>query len=273
MRFAKLLLQNISLRIVPFLFERYRIILNNISDVIQSLSAIVEECRVNNDPLGIFASIYKQTTVAVADAIQAGRFEDGARMERLDVIFAGRYIDAYQNFKAGKPTTRSWAIAFEAARKKRLILLQHLFAGMNAHIMLDLGIAAAQTCPGKEIPSLKNDFNTINQVLSELVDKFEGKIGDASPMIRILDKVGYNIDERLAAAGVALARDVAWAAAKRLAPLSGGALEEGIAQLDAQTEKIGKVILFRPMIAWFWLWLTRFFEPNPGKAIEILEKN
>jgi len=36
--------------------------------------------------------------------------------------------------------------------------MQNLLLGMNAHINLDLGIAAVQTCGGADLIMLKDDF-------------------------------------------------------------------------------------------------------------------
>lgn len=52
----------------------------------------------------------------------------------------------------------------------RPLILQHLLLGINAHINLDLGIAAAQTSPGDDLPDLRNDFVEINRVLVRQVD-------------------------------------------------------------------------------------------------------
>ena len=41
-------------------------------------------------PAGYLAALYKRVTIAVAD----GKFEDGARLARLDAGFASRYFDA-----------------------------------------------------------------------------------------------------------------------------------------------------------------------------------
>jgi len=44
----------------------------------------------------------------------------------------------------GQTPTESWVKAFDATEFWWLIVLQHLLMDMNAHINLDLGIAAAE---------------------------------------------------------------------------------------------------------------------------------
>ena len=78
------------------------------------------------------------------DALEAGAFDDADRMERLDTLFADRYLDAVAARSAGRPATASWELTFAAAQRWRPLVLQHLLVGINAHINLDLGIAAAR---------------------------------------------------------------------------------------------------------------------------------
>jgi glucose/arabinose dehydrogenase len=144
---------------------------STIEEVITQLDEIIARSRREKSRVGFFAALYRQVTMNVKEGIASDRFEDGARMERLDVIFANRYLEALQHFRAGTPTGKCWQAAFQAAPSWRLLILQHLLLGINAHINLDLGAAAAQTCPGENLPALKRDFEEINAILSDLLDK------------------------------------------------------------------------------------------------------
>ncbi|MEZ4716606.1 MAG: DUF5995 family protein [Caldilineaceae bacterium] len=109
--------------------------------------------------LGCFAALYRQVTVAVKHGIETGFFADPARMERLDVIFARRYLDALAQWRAQAEPSGCWAFAFARAASRRPTVLQHLLLGMKRHINLDLGIAAAQTrratnCPRSTMTSV-----------------------------------------------------------------------------------------------------------------------
>ena len=137
--------------------------IHNIDDVIAVLQDIIDTSIQEKSPLGYFAALYQKVTIKVKEGIQNGVFEDGPRMEKLDIIFAKRYIDAYYDFSQNKTVTSSWLKAFMLSKKFWPIVLQHLLIGMNAHINLDLGIAAAQVSEGEPIEKLKNDFNKINE--------------------------------------------------------------------------------------------------------------
>ena len=112
----------------------------SIDEVIARLDAIIDRAIVERDRLGFFAVLYRTVTVAVKEGIAARRFQDGPRMERLDIVFANRYLQAFDQHRRGESPTRSWRAAFQAGASRRVVILQHLLLGMNAHINLDLGI-------------------------------------------------------------------------------------------------------------------------------------
>jgi hypothetical protein len=160
-----------------------------IGQVIDHLDHAIERCIRERSRLGYFATLYRNVTARVRDEIAAGRFEDGRRMERLDVIFANRYLDALYQFWRGAPTTASWSVAFRTARLRSPIILQHILLGMNAHINLDLAIAAVETC-GCELAGLERDFNEITVLLGEMIDGVQERINLVSPWFRLMDRVG-----------------------------------------------------------------------------------
>lgn len=188
-----------------------------IDEVITHLDTIISWSREHNSPAGYFASLYRGVTIAVKEGIAAGRFVDGPRMERLDVIFANRYLEAWTLYQAGEKPSKSWRIAFNATRKKRYTILQHLLLGINAHINLDLGIAAAQTIEGQPIDTIEPDFIAINELLGEMVEAVQQKINAVSPSMRLLDALTGKADEKLAAFSVSKARKNAWRVACRFA--------------------------------------------------------
>src|SRR6187549_599282 len=140
-----------------------------IAEIIERLTAITTWARQTNSRLGFFPALYRTVTIEVQRGIKEGRFQDPVRMERLDVIFARRYLDAFDAHQRGEPVTRSWRLAFDATGRWRPIILQHLLLGMNAHINLDLGIAAATVAPGASLAALRHDFNEINDILQGLM--------------------------------------------------------------------------------------------------------
>jgi hypothetical protein len=192
----------------------------SIQEVLDQLDVIVADARRERSRLGYFAALYRSVTAEVQRGIATGRFADGARMERLDVAFANRYLGALADWRAGRPTSRCWRRAFDAASRWPPVILQHLLLGMNAHINLDLAIAAAETAPGGDIHALRGDFDEINRILVAMIDDVQHRIAAVSPWMWVLDRVGERTDEALCGYCIRRARDVAWENALRLAPLA-----------------------------------------------------
>lgn len=190
--------------------------INTIDEVIAELDTIILDSELNNDPSGYFAALYQKVTVKVKEGIASGIFDDGARMENLDVIFAKRYLTAYFAFRNNKPVTVSWQIAFELTTELKLIVLQHLLLGMNAHINLDLGIAAAEVSKGENISGLKNDFNKINEILSSLVHDVQDDLSAVWPVLKYILKWTGKVDDYLVDFSMKLARNGAWKFAGQL---------------------------------------------------------
>ena len=140
-----------------------------IDEVVDAIGSIIDWSIKTSSRLGYFAVLYKRISIAVGVAVAEGKFEDGARLERLDATFANRYFDALNgHFHPGRfpKPTYAWQVTFDAASRPEPIMVQHMFAGVNAHIGLDLGIAAEAICPGPQLPKLQEDFNRINAVLA-----------------------------------------------------------------------------------------------------------
>jgi len=216
-----------------------------IDEVITYLDRIIAESIRDDNPLGFFAALYQKVTIKVKEGIENNRFEDGLRMEQLDVVFANRYILAYQQYQQGQQPSQSWQLTFEQAENSQLIILQHLFLGMNAHINLDLGLAAAEIAPGRLIEGLKADFMEINRLLFEMIEEIQADISRVSPWIGLLDWIGKDRDEQLARFSMKAAREHAWLVAQRMAFVGAEAesRREAIQDIDQYVKRLGNMIL------------------------------
>jgi hypothetical protein len=220
--------------------------IQTIDDVVTALDAIVQSAYDNQNRLGYFAALYRRVTIAVRDGIRAGSFDNGPLMEQLDVVFASRYLDALTTFEAGTAATRSWMVAFRGCGDANLLILQQLLSGMNAHINLDLGIAAAQVSPGKQLPQLKPDFDQINAVLASLIGTVASEIAAVSPLIGDLEQIGMRSATSLINFNIVAARDAAWFAAERLAAQPHILHDITIDALDLAVSIQGRAILYPP---------------------------
>lgn len=242
-----------------------------IDEVISYLDEIIHSTEEKQNPMGYFAALYRKVTQQVKEGIRKGEFEDSPRMEKLDVVFANRYLAAYSAYQNQEETSSCWELAFTNSKKFWPIVLQHLLLGMNAHINLDLAVAAAQVCPDDSIKGLKNDFNKINTILSALVDNVEQELSQIWPFLKFILKIAGKLDNVLVDFSMKLARDGAWKFANQLAYLHGDLLANAISERDTKVTNTGRLVT-RP--GWFIeliLKLVRLGEKGTvAKRIEIL---
>lgn len=242
----------------------------NIDEVIAHLDAIITTETAAKSTLAFFPVLYKKVTERIKLGIQNKEFENNPRMERLDVIFASRYIEAYEQFKAGQKPTESWQVAFDAAQKK-IIIMQHLLLGINAHINLDLGIAVAETIgPDGDMESIKNDYNKINAILATMVAGVELSIGKVSPIFFLLEKIGKGKEDKIVTFSIDIARDEAWIFANNFHRSTNK--EQTINQRDVVIANLGgKLVTSKSRFLRWTIGFIRFFESkNIAKIVTTL---
>lgn len=227
--------------------------IETIDAAIAAMDGEVDRCMECGDAGGYFTVVYRAVTERVRDGIAAGEFADGERMERFDVLFARRYLDARANWRSGNGVVpASWRQAFEAAEHGRCLVTQHLLLGINAHINLDLGVAAAAAAPPGEVEALRDDFETINDVLAELVDRMQASLATVSPWTRYVDIAGLRFDEALVTFSLRRARADAWEFATALSAAAPDEQRRLEAQRDAQVAALATRIA-RPGRPLRWL--------------------
>ncbi len=245
---------------------------SNINEVISFLDQIIAENTERQSKLAYFTILYRKVTVAVKEAIEKKEFEDNPRMEALDVTFANRYLKAYTQFQNGEQPSECWLVAFQAADWYWPIVLQQLLLGINAHINLDLGIAAAEIAPGDKIEGLKSDFYKINDILSSMVEGVQADINKISPVIGLLDSVAGKLDERLVDFTIEIARNGAWDFAKEYAVADAKEQIILIEKRDASIAWLGRDLRKPGFILDLIAKFIRLFETSSvTKVIKVLE--
>lgn len=214
----------------------------NIDEVIAKLEAIIASCALTNNRAGYFAVLYHRVTCKIKECIANKDFEDGERMERLDVLFANRYIAAYEAWAAGLEPSASWKIAFETTSVNLPLVLQHLLLGVNAHINLDLGLAAVETMKDKGIAGIQKDFYSINKVLGDLVAACEACMEKVNPLLKLLHLKWFRYDEMLVEFSINTARDGAWDFANEIYGKQGSDYAQCLATRDQRIAELGSII-------------------------------
>lgn len=240
-----------------------------IDEVIVRLEQIIATAITTDNRAGYFAALYHKVTCRVKEGIAAGEFQDGPRMERLDVVFANRYIAAFDAWtakdKAG--VSLSWQVTFEQLQKRSVLVLQHLLLGMNAHINLDLGVAVVEIAQALNTPLqlMHQDFNSINTILAALSYEVINELNRISPLLSLLGMHSGN-NSLLIQFALSNARDGAWCFAEDLYN-SGNT----IASRDQDIHKLGRSIVKTQGFIKITVFLIHLFElKNPSKITNIL---
>jgi len=191
--------------------------MSSIQTVLQKIDDIVDQCRRERLRAGYFAVLYRFVTIRIKEGIDNGEFDDSDRMVQLDTLFAQRFFDAFDAYykSSGKPVSRSWKHAFNSAKSDEYIVMQHLLLGINAHINLDLGIAAAETMKDDNLELIQEDYNRINAILASLVDDVTSNMSRISLFFGPMIRLAGNADDLVANFSIIAARDGAWEFAHR----------------------------------------------------------
>ncbi len=206
--------------------------MNSIDEVLQRLDDIVEQSIKSRSPGGYFPALYRRVTAVVKRDIDRGAFDNNERMERLDIHFAQRYLNAFDSHAGQGPVSLSWEAAFAGVEKPSLIVLQHLLLGMNAHIGLDLGISTAAVADRENPLAIKDDFIRINAILGSLINDTQKRLTRVFGPLGIIDHLLGDVDESISLFSIEYARDKAWTQALELIVADDGTRDDLIDQRD-----------------------------------------
>ncbi|HWB28304.1 MAG TPA: DUF5995 family protein [Chitinophagaceae bacterium] len=244
---------------------------NTINQVLETLAEEISTSIKINSRAGYFAALYYKVTSRVKAGIENGEFEDGPRMEKLDVMFANRYLDALDGWKNKKTITSSWQWAFETVEKSSALVLQHLLLGINAHINLDLGIAAAMVMQDAPIIDINRDFNTINTIIASLTYEVLNDISRISPLLSLLGLRATKNVSVLVEFSIDNARDGAWCFAEDLSRKTGDDFLKCIGERDKSIAQLAMELVQVKGFIRFTRWLIHLFEwKEPSKIIRVL---
>ncbi len=246
--------------------------LTPIDEVLKKLDEIIDECIHKKSRLGYFASLYRRVTARIKQGVLNGEFQDGPRMERLDHIFAFRYFTALKQYQSGDPSiSRPWKIAFDATVSRKPLIVQHLLLGINAHINIDLAVAAAETSPGDEFNGLKDDFMTVNAILASLVPQVMQELTQVSRFVRLVDQFSGDFDDRIINFSIQVAREEAWAFGQELALMSPTQQMAAIKQREVPIADLARGTLDPGWpFSWGLVWVRMWESSDVVKVIRTL---
>ena len=232
------------------------------------LAPTIEELRSialsATDASGYFPAMYARVTDRIRRAAADGRFDDPARMERFAVTFARWYTQA-----RAQPDTapRCWRATFDVADDGRLMIVQHLLLGINAHVNHDLPQAVVELAGDGDVAALRTDFMAVNDILAETLPDVLRCLGTVSRWVNLVAvRGGKAFDFSLK-----VARDQAWRAAERLHRIDPAQRPAAARELDDVVAVLAYLVANRrPPVSWV-VWLGRRLESNdPAKVTRAL---
>ncbi len=177
---------------------------STIPEVVASLTAI-DLALPDSDGLKWFNWLYLTVTKAVDLTVGAGAPNFRAWncpewLTRLDVVFAGLYLDALAKWLTpGETAPKCWQVLFRARNDARLARIQFALAGVNAHIDHDLPDAVVQACREFSVEPVHlspqyQDYCAINDLLDGIIETAKkellvGLLGDNLPRLNLVENL------------------------------------------------------------------------------------
>jgi hypothetical protein len=198
------------------------------------------------DGVACFNGMYLQVTEAVRADLDG--FESREFVERLDVLFAEFYFEAFDAAAARAWVSKAWAPLFARKDVRGVTALQFAVAGMNAHINNDLAHALVLTWrelgrePGHDTPEYR-DYEKVNGILERVETELKGPLSDA--LIRDVDTMLGTADDFLALWSIRKAREEAWRRAQIMRALPDSELDS---LFDRFVGFAGNVLLHRSVL-------------------------
>jgi hypothetical protein len=203
------------------------------------LTGTIDELRsvalAAEDASGHFPAMYARITHDIETAAAAGRFADASRMERFAEAFAHWYPRLRHD---GAPVPGCWRASFDVAGDSRLMIVQHLLLGINAHVNHDLPQVVVALAPrGSDLAALRPDFDSVNDILAESLPTVLRSLGTVSRWVNTAAVLGGG---RLFDFSLQVARRQAWDAAGRMHALD----DTGRAEYAAELDRLVRVLAY-----------------------------
>jgi hypothetical protein len=188
--------------------------LGSVEEVIAQLRAL-DQALPSEDGVAAFNRMYLKVTELVLARIGSGVFARPDFMVRLDIVFAGLYLE--QVSASGPARNKAWLPLFEG-RSLTCEPIQFALAGMNAHINHDLPIALTRACRQLGLrprdPGVRADYDAVTGILAEVQEEVRQSF---------LEGIALEVDRDLAPTvtlignwSIAKARQAAWVTSEAL---------------------------------------------------------
>jgi hypothetical protein len=216
-------------------------------DEIQSVLDRVPDLYHEN-PIADFNNLYLAITRRILERDRSGGFNDPAFLNRLDVEFAIRYLDALRLFGSGVTSVpAAWIVLFGRYNDASLRSLPCAVAGVNAHINFDLAFALVATWEklghAADGGPQHRDYLVVNEVFAEQIPPLRRRF--LTGWQRCVDRINGDFDDWYQNMVVECTRARAWDRAQHLWRVRHDrvAFNTARSEMDVEAANIGRVLL------------------------------
>lgn len=221
---------------------------DTVPDVVARMRAL-DAVLPAEDGLKWFNFLYRMVTEQILADIVASKWQDGAWLAELDVVFARLFFEAIVTWiKTPAQCPRAWVPLFERRQDRHVARVQFGMAGMNAHINRDLPLAVVRTCEARGLVPHRGspqqaDYDRVNSILEAV--EIRAMEAMATGIIGEVARDMGRLDDVIAMWDVRKARDAAWVNGEVLWTLRGNPhlSADYLAMLDRMAGFAGRGLL------------------------------
>jgi len=187
--------------------------------VLDRMLAQIASWQEAGDSRSLFLDCYRMMSENMFQAVQDGEFHDSQWVEQLVDHFSSYYfaaLDAYRQDPGQSPAV--WRLAFDKVAENRLLSIQNLLLGVNAHINYDLILALGDLLEPDwsrldetQRRQRYEDHTHVNLVIGRTIDSVQDTLIEPhEPVMDIVDRLLGPIDEWLISNLIERWRDEVW---------------------------------------------------------------
>lgn len=241
-------------------------------EALESLKALVAQYSETRDRKGYFAAFLSRCVLRVRDAVAAGEFAQGSRVERVCTNAVQRYLESSAIFQQGGRPISSWDYCLQSSRDTWLVVAQHILLGLNAHMNLDVGVAVASACPPEELAEFRADFDQMCNTKRIILEEVWTELGQLWPAFGTAAPVLRGAGPTLIRFRLPRAQEQAWCLAEELSGLNAAARGPVLDRYNQTTRQLAEVIR-HPGVLNIPLMSVRLIERGDiAETIELIEQ-
>lgn len=206
-----------------------------------------------NDHRYIFLSCYSLMTGNMIKAIENNEFHDSKWVTKLLELFSEYYFDGLECYECGNNKALVWHEVYETTKKDKLLELQYLMIGVNAHINYDLVFTLYDMLSPEwsrlteeERSKRYEDHCHVNKVIAATIDRVQDEILEPSaPYLDWIDKAFGRLDEYILSKVISNWREDVWINCHKLLAVNSQEERETLRlEIEKDVVRLGKMISF-----------------------------